>query len=102
MIILLPGFRRFLSFSGMLEPFPVLTLALLFDDIDVLPLAELTEFRVGQKLVDQRLLSVFLGNAVRIIVNRRIDNVPNLKRSVAKEKGTTSVVHSEAKHARFY
>ncbi len=53
----------------MLEPLVALIFALLVDDFNVLPFAELFEFGVGQKFVDQSFLSIFLRDSVGIEVD---------------------------------
>jgi hypothetical protein len=63
----------------MLESLP-LKFGFLVDDLDVLPLAELPELGVGQQLVDQSFLSLFLRDSVRVKVDGRIHHVTNLKK----------------------
>ena len=70
---------RLLSLSRMFESLP-LKFALLVDDLDVLPLAELPELGVGQQLVDQSFLSIFFRDSVGVKVDGRVHNVTDLNK----------------------
>ena len=62
-----------------------LVFALVFDDLCVASLVVLLELGVRHQLVDQRLLSVLVGDPIRVVIRGRIHHLTDLKEKTEKK-----------------
>ena len=62
-----------------------LVFALVFDDLCVASLVVLLELGVRHQLVDQRLLSVLVGDPIRVVIRGRIHHLSDLNEKTEKK-----------------